>query len=225
MQKRLLFALMIALIVLTIVAPAYARQQVTARLVADPVSYTGPCPTTIQVKGTITATEAGRVQYKFIRGDGASAPVVTLNFDRPGTKEVTTTWTLGRNYVGWEAIKVIYPMDVESNKANFRIQCGPAQRIVARLTANPVSYAGKCPTTITFKGSITVTEAMRLQYRFIRSDGASAPIQTLNFDRPGTKEVNTTWTLGRSYTGWEAIKVLYPQAVESNKANFSIQCR
>ncbi len=103
------------------------------------------------------------------------------------------------------------------------------QKITATLSADPVTYTGPCPAVITFKGKITVTKACKLQYKFIRSDGALAPVQTLEFTGPGSKDVSTTWTLGGpglpSYSGWEAIKVIYPQNVESNKANFTIRCQ
>lgn len=104
--------------------------------------------------------------------------------------------------------------------------------ITARLRAAPVNYSGKCPATIRFNGEINVqgmtTSPLRVQYRFIRSDGAIAPIQTLVFDRNGTKPVHNTWTLGGaalpSYSGWQAIKILYPQDVESNRASFTVKC-
>ena len=99
------------------------------------------------------------------------------------------------------------------------------QNITASLKAYPASYSGKCPAKITFKGIITVTKPGKVQYKFIRSDGALALIDTLIFKKPGTKPVSTTWTIGKNYSGWEAIKVLYPQEVESNKANFKILCK
>lgn len=106
-------------------------------------------------------------------------------------------------------------------------------KISAKLTADPESYSGPCPTTIRFKGEITVTNITRpplkLQYRFIRSDGASAPVKTLTFGKDGMRPVSTTWRLGGpglpTYEGWQAIKVVYPQDVESNKANFKIECK
>lgn len=102
-------------------------------------------------------------------------------------------------------------------------------KISATLEAIPASYSGTCPTTIKFKGKITVTDITRTplkaQYKFIRSDGTFAPVETLNFDGPGSKEVSTTWTIGKDYSGWIAIKIIYPQDVESNKANFKIQCK
>lgn len=97
--------------------------------------------------------------------------------------------------------------------------------IKASLSADPSSYTGPCPATITFKGKISASRPAVVQYRFIRNDGAIAPVKTLTFSAAGSKSVSTTWTLGRDYTGWEAIKVISPVEVESNKANFSIQCK
>jgi hypothetical protein len=103
-----------------------------------------------------------------------------------------------------------------------------APEITARLTASPLSHTDKCPAVIKFTGMISVTAPTTVQYKFIRSDGASAPVQTLVFDKPGKKPVTTTWTLGGpelpTYEGWEAIKIISPRQVASNKASFSITC-
>jgi hypothetical protein len=103
-----------------------------------------------------------------------------------------------------------------------------APNITASLTANPTAFSGKCPALITFNGQITASAPGRVQYKFIRSDNANAPVQTLNFEKAGTMAVSTTWTLGGAalptYAGWEAIQVVYPQQVQSNKAEFKIQC-
>ncbi len=104
--------------------------------------------------------------------------------------------------------------------------------ITAKLKAVPDSYSGKCPATIKFEGMISVKNLtrppLRLQYKFIRSDGAHAPVNTLLFEGDGAKPVHTTWTLGGpelpAFSGWEAIKVVYPQDVESNHADFKIKC-
>jgi hypothetical protein len=99
----------------------------------------------------------------------------------------------------------------------------------AHLNASPARYDGGCPGVIAFKGTITATRAGRVQYKFIRSDGAFAPVQTLDFAAPGTKSVATTWTLGGaglpSYNGWEAIQIVYPAPLQSKHADFSLHCR
>ena len=218
-----------------------AQIRVTAQLGVSPASYTGNCPALITFKGHITVSQPTTVQYKFIRSDNAQAPVQTLNFPRAGTQEVTTTWQLGGpglpTYSGWEAIQVISPVSVQSNRAAFRISCAgqgqqPVQqgqlRVTATLGVRPASYTGNCPALITFRGHITVSQPTTVQYKFIRSDNASAPVQTLNFPRAGTQEVTTTWQLGGpglpTYSGWEAIQVISPVSVQSNKAEFRIRC-
>ena len=111
------------LFLFTSIGVSYAQQRITATLSAHPTSYSGKCPTTIEFRGKITVTRPGKVQYKFIRSDGAFAPVKTLTFKKAGSKEVSTTWTIGKSYSGWVAIHVLYPRDVKSNKARFKIQC------------------------------------------------------------------------------------------------------
>ena len=104
--------------------------------------------------------------------------------------------------------------------------------ITANLRAAPANFSGQCPATIRFNGEINVqgiTSPLRVQYKFIRSDGALAPIETLVFERNGSKPVSNTWTLGGaalpSYSGWQAIKILYPQELESNRAAFRVECQ
>lgn len=126
MSKRIMVIAIGVAFLLSIMGTAHARQHITATLKADPATYTGTCPGKITFKGSITATEPGRVQYKFIRSDGALAPTETLNFSKPGSKFVSSTWTIGKDYSGWKAIKVIYPQELESNKANFKIVCKAA---------------------------------------------------------------------------------------------------
>lgn len=118
-------------IILAFSLSAFAQPQIKASLKADPVSFSGNCPAVIKFKGEISVKNISRpplkVQYKFIRSDGAFAPIETLMFDKDGSKRVETTWTLGGkdlpSYSGWEAIKIVYPQDVESNKAEFKIEC------------------------------------------------------------------------------------------------------
>lgn len=83
---------------------------------------------------------------------------------------------------------------------------------------------GPCPKKVTFTGRITVNRAGIVRYTFLRSDGASGPVHRLRFDAAGSKEVHTSWLLGRSSTGWMATKILSPREEESAKANFEVRC-
>ncbi|MEZ4886445.1 MAG: hypothetical protein R3E32_17040 [Chitinophagales bacterium] len=94
----------------------------------------------------------------------------------------------------------------------------------ATLSAVNPNVAGKCSQTIQFKGSISFNGTGTVQYRFTRSDGATAPIQSLHFAGAGTKSVSTTWQLGKSYQGWQGIEILSPNNLQSNRANFTLRC-
>lgn len=162
MRKNVLSMIVCLVSVLFQMAVADAVQSVTATLTANPTSYAGTCPAVIHFDGQITATEPGRIQYKFIRSDGAYAPIQTLDFAQAGSKPVNTTWTLGGpalpTYSGWEAVKIVYPQDVESNKANFKIVCREAAKkpdLVIRSFG--LRQWGKCePKQVIFSFQVTV---------------------------------------------------------------------
>jgi len=105
----------------------------------------------------------------------------------------------------------------------------PGFRIVeVFLRADPFNYSGPCPVKITFSGRISVAGGGGdVTYKFLRSDGASAPVQTLHFDESGSKDISTTWTLGasgRSFEGWQVIETFDPQGREWDPAAFQIHC-
>ena len=96
------------------------------------------------------------------------------------------------------------------------------------LNVEPASYTGACPADIRFKGTVTSSKPGKIQYRFIRSDGVLQPVETIEFSAPGSKEVNAAWAVGEkkslSYDGWGAIKVVYPEEAQSDKATFTVAC-
>ena len=97
------------------------------------------------------------------------------------------------------------------------------------LRADPFDHAGACPVMITFSGRISVAGGGgTVSYKWIRNDGASAPVETLTFAGPGSQEISTTWTLGAAgttYAGWQAIEILDPQATTSDRAEFKVLCQ
>lgn len=98
---------------------------------ADPMDYKGKCPVKINFSGRISAVGGkGIVSYRWARDDGASAPIQTLNFAGAGTQDIQGAWTLGapgKSFSGWQSIKVIEPMEMESEKAPFKIHCDAGQ--------------------------------------------------------------------------------------------------
>lgn len=101
----------------------------------------------------------------------------------------------------------------------------------ATATVSPVSHTGACPFEFKFTGTIKYTgnsKHQEVQYKWIRSDGADAPTQTIFFDGPGTKNVMpTSWTLSAQGHNWEAVSINYPTspAVNSNHAEFDLKCQ
>ncbi|MEA1866820.1 MAG: hypothetical protein U9N19_01765 [Thermodesulfobacteriota bacterium] len=90
---------------------------------ADPVIYTGKCPKTVRFTGNITANGKGVIKYRFIRNDGFEHKIQTLTFDTEGSQPATNTWRLYGNYKGWQAIHILSPRDMRSDKADFEVKC------------------------------------------------------------------------------------------------------
>ena len=206
-------------------APAPSLRVVSATLTASPEVYDGPCPVTIKFSGNITVKGKGLVKYTFVRSDGATGPVYTLDFAGDETKHVDTTWTLSPPTFGeWVAIKILSPTVLQSERASFKGTCLKEAEQSFRVTsaflkADSSDNRGACPVTVNFGGDITTNGAGLVKYVFTRSDGATSGVQYLNFERAGTMRVSYQWTLGdsilSSYEGWVAIKVLAPNEIMS----------
>jgi photosystem II stability/assembly factor-like uncharacterized protein len=97
----------------------------------------------------------------------------------------------------------------------------------AVATVAPPSYAGTCPTTFSFQGTITSRAAGTVEYRWLRSDGAMSAPQMLTFPAAGSVDVFTSWLLGgagTAYSGWQRLEVLPPESTLSNLATFDLLC-
>src|SRR6266404_7893938 len=214
-----------------------------AFLKADDARMSGPCPLRVVFNGDITTNGPGIVRYTFTRSDGATGPVFTMAFRTAGRQRVNTDWTLGDdgalpNFAGWQAIRILYPNEMESNHetGSFSISCREETddfRVTnAFLKADDARMSGPCPLRVVFNGDITTNGPGIVRYTFTRSDGATGPVFTMAFRTAGRQRVNTDWTLGDdgalpNFAGWQAIRILYPNEMESNHetGSFSISCR
>jgi hypothetical protein len=129
MLKKLLF--LIIVIATQSSFNTLAEAQIKASLTLDSSNPSGICTSEVAFKGTITSEKPGKVQYKFIRSDGAILPVETLEFNASATKEITSKWNLNGSfkpeYAGWQAIRIVYPEEFESGKADFSFTCDPSK--------------------------------------------------------------------------------------------------
>lgn len=97
------------------------------------------------------------------------------------------------------------------------------------VRADPFDGQQTCPVTIDFTARISAIRGNpTVTYRWLRDDHASAPVQTLTFDQPGSQDVTTQWmgrgTAGEHLTGWEKLEVLSPIHLVSDAASFDLQC-
>jgi len=90
----------------------------------------------------------------------------------------------------------------------------------AKLVAVPPSYTGPGPVTVHFNGSIHADGPCDVKYRIVRSDGISTPLEKLDFDHSGTKNVSKAWTFTTAWTGWAKLQVESPEWTESKPALF-----
>jgi hypothetical protein len=91
-----------------------------------------------------------------------------------------------------------------------------------QLRAVPKEYRGACPQVIRFIGLITFDGPGKVVYSIQRSDRAKpGPERKLAFAGAGTKRIDDTWEIRKSYTGWE---MLVSGDQQSNKAEFRVEC-
>ncbi len=99
-------------------------------------------------------------------------------------------------------------------------------KVVAQV--DQAEFKGACPHKFTFSARIRVDAPGEVTYRWLRSDGAMAPVQKLVFRKPRQVQiVTTTWTLGgagKSYEEWQAVEILTPNSMTSNRAAFKLAC-
>lgn len=111
--------------------------------------------------------------------------------------------------------------------ARSRASAQQFQVTAVTLTASPQPDSG-CTRGVQLAGQITVNGAGRVTYNFVRSDGLTAPDQTIEFDAAGTQQVGATQMVngkkGQSVNGWVAIKITSPNALLSDKAMFTVDC-
>jgi hypothetical protein len=100
------------------------------------------------------------------------------------------------------------------------------------VTADPESFAGRCPVTIKFTGTIEVLAyPMTFNYHWERSDGAKGPVHVVRVPSPRTRTITVvdTWRLGsqgQNLNVWQKLHVNCGNThIVSEPASASISCR
>ena len=137
-------------------------------LKADDGRPTGPCPLRVTFRGYITADGPGTIKYTFTRSDGATGPVYIMEFKQAGTQAVMTDWTLGDpkvlpRYAGWQAVKVLSPVEIESSHetGSFEINCKGTD-VAATKGLNPKGPGDQAFVNAVDSGSLTAAYELAL---------------------------------------------------------------
>jgi hypothetical protein len=120
---------------------------------------------------------------------------------------------------------------VERQPFQNRFQWQAGLEVIADLRGDQLTYTGSCPTTFTFKGSISTNRAMTVHYRFLRSDDVRTIPVALKLGKDERKELTYSWEVGGSsgsseFNGWVFLQAIYPTNMKtvSNVVNFKVNC-
>ncbi|MBN2394384.1 MAG: protein kinase [Anaerolineae bacterium] len=91
-------------------------------------------------------------------------------------------------------------------------------------TVEPSSFSGACPKKFDFSASITVNGPGTVTYKWERSDGAQAPVETITFAAAGSQTIASSWTLSAEGTRWQQVHILTPNDMLSSQASFTLAC-
>jgi DNA-directed RNA polymerase specialized sigma24 family protein len=100
----------------------------------------------------------------------------------------------------------------------------PGQVTSVIANANPTTYSGTCPATISFSGIITMNGPGTVTYRWELSDGTNHSSQLLTFTTAASLTVTDSWVGPPSGAGWEHLHVGSPNDITSANANFVNNC-
>ena len=89
----------------------------------DLASFSGSCPKRLTFTGTITASEAGQVTYKWERHDGSATPTETMTFSAGSSQTASTVWDVSPSTSGWQRLHILTPNDLTSNEARIAVTC------------------------------------------------------------------------------------------------------
>jgi hypothetical protein len=92
----------------------------------------------------------------------------------------------------------------------------------ARAEVEPDVIA-TCPITLNLQATIAVNQPGAINYRWERSDGALMPLNSLTFKTGGTQIVTDTWKIDHLISGWARLRIVSPDAMQSNQASFSFR--
>jgi hypothetical protein len=90
---------------------------------AEPPSFTGTCPTTVNFYADITVNGPGTVTYKWESSNSAGEPIQSIYFSGAGSQIVSSWWQVDTSGSYWVRVHVYTPNETTSNQASFTVSC------------------------------------------------------------------------------------------------------
>ncbi|MGH3293064.1 MAG: protein kinase domain-containing protein, partial [Trebonia sp.] len=190
-------------------------------------------PTSFTYSGTLTATAQGTVKYQWVYSSGKPGPVQAVSFTGAGDTSVSgETVKTNKAGSGWAELKIVSPTALTSNKASYKLLCGPSGtgQISASAFVQAPTGTGTCPATppnLTATGSITNAKAGTVTYYWAQSDGENSAPATLTFTGPGTMAVAPLAITPPADpgSGDAVLVVTSPVAAASSPARYTLTCQ
>jgi hypothetical protein len=186
---------------------------------APPPPPPTPCTATIDFRADRTTINTG--ESTFLRWDVEcvqalyldGAPV-TGHESRYIAPPVTTTFTL-------HVIK-------KDSSAEDRQVTIMVNQVFAVTSANayvsPPFFSGACPHDFNVSAVITTSGPGTVTYIWADSGGNTSQPYSIGFGGAGSQTVNTVWRKHNSGSYWIQIRTLAPNAINSNRAGFTLTC-
>ena len=179
---------------------------------------------------TVTATEtAPSIAPQCPGGGTPPAPIVRTVTTSDGSFSLGNlppgTYSLATSSTGYFA-KSIAVVVVSANATTSLGGVSLVPYVTSTSTVDLPTFTGSCATAtvFTFTGTITSAVAGDVTLKWLRSDGAIAQPDTINFAAPGTQTVQTTWTMSAGGTHWQQLQILSPTDTKSNQSSFTLTC-
>ncbi|MGH3212067.1 MAG: protein kinase domain-containing protein [Trebonia sp.] len=207
---------------------------VAAQVTVTPPVTVATCATaaSFTYNGTVTATEAGTLSYRWLYSSGKQGPVQALNFTAAGSQHVSGgTVKATKAGSGWAEITMLSPAAKTSNRATYKLLCSTANGQLAlsasvRPAAQTVSSCAGAAPSLTASGAITSKKAGTVGYYWALANGQDSAAATVAFTTPGTKAVAplTITPPALPASGEAVLVVTSPVAAASSPAAYSVSC-
>ncbi|GFP23155.1 hypothetical protein HKBW3S09_00622 [Candidatus Hakubella thermalkaliphila] len=165
-----------------------------------------------RVRAEVTGNPRPTIEFNRDDSDGAwgnDVAQINLRAGESFTLEATATNSAGS--------------DRARKEINFLCEVPFAVTSVT-ASVSPPSWTGPCPTDFDFSAVITVNGPGTVTYRWESSDGGIDPTRNITFARVGSQRVTASFRWSTSGSYWQRVRVLTPNAIVSNRANFTLTC-